>query len=197
MLFDLTWWPDLAWPRIKTFTKNVENMEDKEGENTAALCTVLFVLSSKNHRRGVRSATYIQGEPKLSDYFVFSITMRWIVIRRSIKDDKIATFMEIYLITVHTTSTKALLCPRPFPHETHFGHVAFSATFCLVCHSPTCFCGYLLMAHSMASFISSMFLVFFSGHQLLRSVLQSGVSLILTRALERVWESHRLEGVVI
>ena len=43
---------------VKTFTKNVENIEGREGENTAALCTVVFVLSSKNHRRGLRSATY-------------------------------------------------------------------------------------------------------------------------------------------
>ena len=40
-------------------SQNVENMGDREGENTAALCTVVFVLSSKNHRRGVCSATYV------------------------------------------------------------------------------------------------------------------------------------------
>ena len=46
--------------------------------------------------------------------------------------------------------------------EPIFGHVAFSATFCPVRHSSTCFCGYLLMAHSMARFNSSMFLGVFA-----------------------------------
>ena len=36
----------------------MENIGDKEGENTAALCAIVFVVSSKTHRRGVRSATY-------------------------------------------------------------------------------------------------------------------------------------------
>ena len=42
----------------KTFTKNVENIEDKKGEITAALSTVVFALASESHRRVVRSATY-------------------------------------------------------------------------------------------------------------------------------------------
>ena len=36
----------------------MENIEDKEGEIKAALSTVVFALSSENHKRGVRSATY-------------------------------------------------------------------------------------------------------------------------------------------
>ena len=39
-------------------SQNAENIGDKEGENPAALCAVVFVLFSKNHRRGVRSTTY-------------------------------------------------------------------------------------------------------------------------------------------
>ena len=37
----------------------MESIGNKEGENTAALCTVVFVLSSKNHTRGVRSDTIL------------------------------------------------------------------------------------------------------------------------------------------
>ena len=50
----LTWpgWPDLAWPRIETFTKVAKNMGDKVGENSAALRAAVFLLSAKN-RRGV------------------------------------------------------------------------------------------------------------------------------------------------
>ena len=47
-----------------------------------------------------------------------------------------------------------------FHMEPIFGHAAFSATFCLLRHSPACFCGYLLMADSMARFNSSIFLFF-------------------------------------
>ena len=38
----------------------------------------------------------VQGEPKLSDYFVFVITLQPIDIDRSIKNNMIARFMEIY-----------------------------------------------------------------------------------------------------
>ena len=54
------------------------------------------------------------------NYFVFTIAMQFIVIHLSIKDCMIPKFMEIYSITVHTTSTKTILCPRSFPHGTHF-----------------------------------------------------------------------------
>ena len=70
------------------------------------------------YRQSTQAAKHIQGEPKLSDYFVFNITTQWIVIHRSIKDDKIANF--INMLTVHTIFTKALLWPRPFPHGTRF-----------------------------------------------------------------------------
>ena len=45
---DLTWWPDLAWPRIETFTKVAEKMADQVGENLAALRPAVFLLSAKN-----------------------------------------------------------------------------------------------------------------------------------------------------
>ena len=48
----MTWWPDLAWPRIENFTKVAKKMGDKVGENLAALRAAVFLLSAKN-RRGV------------------------------------------------------------------------------------------------------------------------------------------------
>ena len=128
---------------------------------------------------------YIQGEPKLSDYFVFNITTQWIVIQRSIKDDKIAKFMEIYMLTVHIIFTKALLCPRPFPHGTHFWTYSIQ---CDVLPRPSL--AHMLLWISTDGALSGTFQLIdvlgcFSRHQLLRSVLRSGVSLILTRALER------------
>ena len=52
---DLTWWPDLAWPRIETFTKVAKKMGDKVGENPAALRAAVFLLSAKNRRGGVET----------------------------------------------------------------------------------------------------------------------------------------------
>ena len=52
---DLTWWPDLTWHWVEIFTKVAEKMGDKVGENPAALRAAVFLLSSKNLRRGGRS----------------------------------------------------------------------------------------------------------------------------------------------
>ena len=52
---DLTWWPDLAWPRIETFTKVAKKMGDKVGENPAALRAAVFLLSAKNRMGGVQT----------------------------------------------------------------------------------------------------------------------------------------------
>ena len=49
---DLTCWPDLACPRIETFTKVAEKMGDKVGENLAALRATVFLPSAKNRRGG-------------------------------------------------------------------------------------------------------------------------------------------------
>ena len=88
------------------------------------------------------------------------------------------------LITVHTTSTKALICPRPFPQGTHLGKTC--SIECDVLPRPSLAHMFLWISTDGAldgtfHLIDALFL----RHQLLRSVLQSGVSLILTRALER------------
>ena len=127
----------------------------------------------------------LQGEPKLSDCFVFNIITQWIVIHRSIKDDKIAKFMEIYMLAVHTIFTKALLCPRPFPHGTHFWTCSIQ---CDVLPRPSL--GHMFLWISTDGALDGTFQLIddlgcFSRRQLLRNVLRSGVSLILTHALER------------
>ena len=48
--FDLTWWPDLAWPWAEIFTKVAEKMRGKVGENLAALRAAVFSPSSINLR---------------------------------------------------------------------------------------------------------------------------------------------------
>ena len=47
---DLAWWPDLARPKIETFTKVAKKMGDRVGENPAACSAAVFFLSAKNLR---------------------------------------------------------------------------------------------------------------------------------------------------
>ena len=65
---DLTWWPDLIWHWVDIFTKVVEKMGGKVGENPAALRVAGFSLSSKTWGGG-RSNVPPAGRGLRSNWF--------------------------------------------------------------------------------------------------------------------------------
>ena len=93
------------------------------------------------------------------------------------------------LLTVHTIFKKALHCSRPFPHGTHFWTCSIQ---CDVLPRPSLAHMFLWISTDGAldgTFQLIDVLGCFSRHQLLRSVLGSGVFLILTRHRLGYWRT--------